>query len=68
MPLIDFISVLYEETPIEVCLDYEPVYVGTVEGLPTERFLESRVKEAYISLSGDTLIIAIAGQRNVKKK
>lgn len=68
MLLIDFLRVLYEETPIEICIDYEPAYTGTVENVPTERFNSSRVIEAYISLDGNTLVISIAGQRNVKKK
>lgn len=68
MPLIDFLGVLYEETPIEIQIDYEPVYTGTVEDVPTHKFMSSRVSEAYISLDGNTLIISLFGQRNVKKK
>lgn len=68
MPLIDFLGVLYEETPIEIHIDYEPIYVGTVENMPYDKFQSSRINEAYISLDGNTLIISICGQRNVKKK
>lgn len=68
MLLIDLLSVLYEETSIEICIDYEPVYIGTVEGVPKEKFVASIVKEVYIELGGSKLIISVFGQRNVKKK
>lgn len=66
--LIDFLSVLYAETPVEVCVDYEPVFTGMAEDAMLCKFIDSRVKEAYISLSGDTLVISITEKRKSKKK
>lgn len=68
MLLCDFLSVLYEETPVEIHIDYDPVYIGTANSVPVDKFSNSRVKEAYIELDGKILIISIFGQRNVKKK
>lgn len=67
MPLYDFLEVLYEETKIEIQIDYDPVYIGTVEDVPAHRFMNSFVAEAYIGLNGNTLVISIYNQRNNKK-
>ena len=59
MLLIDFLSVLYEETLIEICIDYNPVFTGIVEDVPLQRFKDSKILEAFISFDGDKLIISI---------
>lgn len=68
MPLIDLIGILYPETKVEICVDYDPLYTGLAEDVPLERFRSSRVEEVYISIDGNTLVISVYGQRNVKKK
>lgn len=68
MPLSDFLRVLYEETQVEICVDFDPLYTGTVEDVPLEKFASSRVIEAYISLDGKSLVISVNRQRNFNKK
>lgn len=63
MLLLDFLGVLYEETPIEICIDFEPQYKGLVMDVPSEAFRNSRVLEAYISVDDKTLVVSITNRR-----
>ena len=68
MTVYELTDVLYEETPVEICIDYDPVFVGTAGDAHFCKYLNRKVEEVYVDIDGTKLIIAINHVRNIKKK
>ena len=62
MKLSELLDVLYGETIIELCIDFVPVYTGTAEYAKDRKYSVRFVKEVYIDISGEKLIIHISGR------
>lgn len=67
MTVGELAEVLYRETPVEVCVDFDPVFKGTAEAAQFCRYLNRNVEEVYISLDGVTLVVEIDGKRKPRK-
>lgn len=67
MTVGELAKVLYQETPVEVCVDFDPVFKGTAETAQFCRYLNRNVEEVYISLDGVTLVVEIDGKRRPRK-
>lgn len=59
---------LYPETPIEICIDFDPVFTGTAEEAQTCHLKDREVEEVYISIDGTKLVVSVAQIRKTKKK
>lgn len=68
MTVRDWAEPLYTETPVEIYLDYDPVFSGTAEDARSCRYFDRQVEEVYINLDGTKLIISVEHERRIKKK
>ena len=68
MKVSELAEVLYEETPVEICVDFEPVFTGQAIDAKTSKYAFRNVKEVYISLSGTTLVVSVDNIRTSYKK
>lgn len=59
MTVEELAGVLYEETKVEVSLNYDLVFTGVAEEAKNCKYKEKSVKEVYITPDGSTLIIEI---------
>lgn len=64
----EWLKPVYEDTPVEIYVDFEPVFIGTAEDARSCRFLYRQVEEVYISIDGTKLIVSVTQERNSKKK
>lgn len=68
MLLIELLSVLYSETVVDICLDYVSVFKGLAEDALESPYINRRVKEVYIELDSESLVISISEERRRKTK
>lgn len=68
MTVYELTGILYNETPVEIWLDYDPIFAGTAEDAHVCKYLNRKIDEVYIDIDGTKLIISIDHVRNVTKK
>lgn len=67
MTVAELLEVLYTETPVEICLDFEPVFTGTANEAKNSRYFNRIIEEIYISIDGVSLVISIERARPLNK-
>ena len=68
MKVSELAEVLYEETPVEICVDFEPVFTGRAIDAKTSKYAFRSIQEVYISLNGTTLVVSVDNIRTSYKK
>ena len=68
MTVAELSEVLYTETPVEICLDFEPVFKGTAKEAKDSRYFNRTVEEVYINVDGVSLVVSIERVRPLKNK
>ena len=68
MTVKDWAGPLYPETPVEIYLDFDPVFSGSAEDARLCGYSNRQVEEVYISIDGTKLIISVEHDRRIKKK
>ena len=52
-------SVLYEETPVEICYDFKPIFTGTASEAGVSKHAIRKVGEVYINHDGTALVVSV---------
>lgn len=68
MTVRDWTEPLYPETPVEICIDFDPVFTGTAEEAWSCGYSNREVEEVYISIDGTKLVVSVSQLRKTKKK
>ena len=68
MTVEELVSHLYHETPVEIEIDFEAVFEGTAEEAAGCAYRMRPVKEAYISVDGAKLVIALGIKKRKPRK
>lgn len=60
-------SVLYEETPVEICYDFKPIFTGTASEAKVSKYTLRNVDEVYINHNGTAIVVSVEKCQNQPK-
>lgn len=64
MTVGDLMNVLYKETPVEICYDFKPIFIGMASEAETSKCSFREVDEVYINHDGKALIVSVKKCQN----
>lgn len=59
MTVGELMSVLYEETHVEICYDFKPIFTGTASEAGVSKHAVRKVDEVYINHDGTALVVSV---------
>lgn len=68
MILIDLLKVLYEETVVDISIDFSSVFTGEAIAAQDCPYINCPVLEVYVDIDDKTLVISVRDTRRKNKK
>lgn len=59
MTVGELMNVLYEDTPVEICYDFKPIFTGTASEAEVSKHTLRKVDEVYINHDGTAIIVSV---------
>ena len=59
MTVGDLMNVLYKETPVEICYDFKPIFIGMASEAEASKYTLREVDEVYINHDGTALVVSV---------
>ena len=59
MTVGELMNVLYEDTPVEICYDFKPIFTGTASEAEVSKYTIRRVDEVYINHDGTAIVVSV---------
>lgn len=64
MTVGDLMNVIYKETPVEICYDFKPIFIGMAYEAEASKHTLREVDEVYINHDGTALVVSVKKCQN----